>query len=58
MNYYRTLDQQNEMVDFLDFSHYEHDYSIFFDPLHLNVKGQKIITDSLIEVLSKDSYLN
>jgi len=58
MNYYRTLAQQNEMVDFLDFSHYEHDYSIFFDPLHLNVKGQKIVTDSLIEVLSKDSYLN
>jgi len=52
MTYYRKLAEENENVEFIDFSKYESDYSIFFDPLHLNVKGQKLVTDSLATLLN------
>lgn len=43
----------NDLVEYLDFNpQYSTDYSIFFDPIHLNPKGQAIITDELIEFLN------
>lgn len=51
MNYYRGLANKNNKVDFIDFTKYESKHEIFFDPLHLNVKGQTLVTDSLIQYL-------
>lgn len=50
MDYYHKL-ADNRMVYFIDFSKYESNYNLFFDPLHLNIKGQILVTDSLIKFL-------
>ena len=56
MEYYRKL-ANNNMVYFIDFTKHESNYELFFDPLHLNVNGQTLVTDSLIQFLKK-SILN
>ena len=50
MEYYRKL-ANNNMVYFIDFTKHESNYELFFDPLHLNVNGQTLVTDSLIQFL-------
>lgn len=51
MEYYQKL-ADNDKIYFIDFTKYEANHELFFDPLHLNVKGQTLVTDSLIKVLS------
>lgn len=51
MDYYRGLANRNERVEFVDFSDYESRYDLFVDPLHLNVCGQTVVTDSLVKLL-------
>lgn len=49
IEYYNTLASKSESVDFIDYSpEYEKRLDIFFDPIHLNVKGQEEITKRLI----------
>ena len=58
ISYYHSLADNNNMVTFVDFNpKYEYEYRLFFDPLHLNVTGQKIITDSLIQTIKNHSDL-
>lgn len=53
MNWFRNFADSDENVYFWDFNpQYQSDYSLFSDRLHLNVKGQKVITDELIERLN------
>jgi len=33
---------------------YSHDYSLFFDPIHMNPKGQDLITKELIKLLKNN----
>lgn len=50
LSYYNELDKKNDLVHFVNYSpYYEEDYSLFFDPIHLNRKGQKIVTERFIK---------
>lgn len=50
INWYNDYVSKNPMVEFWDFNpDYASDHSIFSDRLHLNVKGQKIITKELVK---------
>ncbi len=56
--YYQNLDADNSKVHFLNLSpSYENDNSLFFDPIHLNVCGQKKVTEDLIGFLAENNYL-
>ena len=45
-------DLTNDQVKFVDFQEpWSHRYDLFFDPIHLNPKGQFLITEKLIEFL-------
>ena len=58
IGYYNSLDSVNEMVTFIDFNPiYEYNYKVFSDPLHLNVQGQRIITDSIAKKIKEDKIL-
>lgn len=53
MNWFYTLASNRELVEFLDFNpKYASDYSIFSDRLHLNNKGQQVITTELINYIN------
>lgn len=57
ISYYHSLAENNDMVTFIDFNpKYEYEYSLFFDPLHLNVSGQQVVTDALIQIIKEDTY--
>lgn len=50
MKWYADYADANPLVDFLDFNpQYESDYSLFSDRLHLNNKGQQVITGELVK---------
>lgn len=53
MEWFANFANENALVEFIDFNpEYSSDHSIFSDRLHLNSKGQQIITTKLV------SYLN
>ncbi len=54
MEYYQKL-ADNDKVYFIDFTKYESNHELFFDPLHLNINGQTLVTDSLFKVLSNNN---
>lgn len=59
MEWYTNFANENKLIEFVDYnSKYSSDYSIFSDRLHLNKKGQQLITNELITELSnkKRSY--
>lgn len=59
IEYYKTIDAQSDYVHFIDYSpYYDSDYEIFFDPIHLNVNGQKEITNRFIKDLKELRILN
>lgn len=50
IEWYRDYADSEELVEFVDYNpEYSGDFTIFSDRLHLNRKGQKIITDELIQ---------
>lgn len=50
IEWYHQYADKNDNVIFWDFNpEYQSDYSIFSDRLHLNQKGQKVITEEIIE---------
>ncbi len=49
---FRALSEKDSGVIFLDYnSEYEQQHELFYDPIHMNPKGQKIITSRLISDL-------
>jgi hypothetical protein len=53
IEYYKGLDAQSDYVHFIDYSpYYNDDYQIFFDPIHLNIYGQKEITNRFVKDLN------
>jgi hypothetical protein len=51
---YKEYANSNKMVEYIDFNPgYSSDYSIFYDPIHLNPKGQELLTEELIKKLAK-----
>lgn len=52
MNWYKSYANSNDLIEFWDFNpKYESDYSIFSDRIHVNNKGQQIITEEIIKKL-------
>ncbi len=53
LDYYQSLDKSSKYVHFINYSpYYDENYNIFFDPIHLNIDGQKEITDRFIKDIS------
>lgn len=53
--WYKDYASQNDLVDYWDFNpEYSSHHDIFVDRLHLNEKGQQIITDELIRRLKEN----
>lgn len=51
-----NLDKEFSNVIIFNYSKpYSHDYSLFFDPIHMNPKGQELVTKRLIDDL-KDNF--
>lgn len=51
---FQQMDHDSENVTFLNYlDPWSHDYSLFFDPIHMNPKGQKLVTGKLIEDLNQ-----
>lgn len=47
--YFHSLAMASPLVKFIDYDKlYNHHANLFFDPLHLNVEGQKLMTNRLI----------
>ncbi len=55
---FKQMADEFENVSFLNYLEpYSHDYSLFFDQIHMNPKGQELITKRLIQDL-KEEFLN
>lgn len=55
LNYYHSLDSSSNHILFLNYNmEYSNNIELFFDPIHLNVTGQKTLTKQL----SQDIKLN
>ena len=53
LDYYQLLDNSSKYIHFINYSpYYDENYNIFFDPIHLNVNGQKIVTERFIKDIS------
>ncbi|WP_302285379.1 SGNH/GDSL hydrolase family protein [Bacteroides clarus] len=53
IKYYQQLDSISSYVHFINYSpYYDEDNHIFFDPIHLNINGQKIITTRFMKDIS------
>ena len=52
---YKELTEKSPFIEYWDFNYppYSTDYSLFFDPIHLNPKGQQGLTTLLIEQLKR-----
>lgn len=52
IDWYRNYATTDSLIEFWDFNPaFSSNHAIFSDPIHLNVKGQKLITDELIKRL-------
>lgn len=52
IRWFQEYADSEELVEFMDYNpKYSEDYTIFSDRLHLNRKGQQIITDELIDYI-------
>lgn len=59
VEYYMSLDAQSAYVHFIDYSpYYDSYYEFFFDPIHLNVAGQKEITSRFIKNINTLGLFN
>jgi hypothetical protein len=59
ISYQKTIEifqlyaDNSDLIEYWDFNpEYESDYSIFYDPIHLNPRGQQLITDEIINRLN------
>lgn len=51
---FRDFEHQFQNIKFINFLEpFSHQYDLFFDPIHLNPKGQRVITNKLISRLKK-----
>lgn len=51
---FENLATNNALIEYWDYNQppYSTDYSLFFDPIHLNPKGQQVITEKIIKQLN------
>lgn len=54
---FNQLEQDYDNVVFLNFLEpFSHKHELFYDPIHLNPKGQKVVTNQLIKELKRMGY--
>lgn len=54
IGWFKSFAAESPSVRYWDFNpRHESDYDLFYDPIHLNVKGQQVITGELIELLKE-----
>ena len=54
MQIYTDFVAANELVEYWDLNpDFSNNYSLFYDPIHLNPKGQEMVTEELIERLKR-----
>ncbi len=54
IQYFSDFTATHPNVEYWDFNpEYASDYSIFYDPIHLNTKGQQCITEKLVDCLNQ-----
>ncbi len=54
LNILQQIDDDFESVSLLNYLEpWAHDYTLFFDPIHMNPKGQKLVTEKLIKDLKQ-----
>lgn len=52
---FRDLENEYNNVEFVNYLEpFSHQHDLFFDPIHLNPKGQSIVTEKLITYLNKN----
>lgn len=52
ISFYKDLDDRYDNLTFINFNEkYESKHELFFDPVHLNPQGQRIITEDLIKFI-------
>lgn len=57
IEWFHNYADSQQLVEFWDFNpKYSHDYSIFSDRLHLNRKGQEVITGEIISKLNAEKW--
>lgn len=50
ISYFQEITKKNRLISYWDYNPvYSNNYSLFFDPIHLNPKGQEVITQELIQ---------
>ena len=55
ISYFQELDDTSEWIHYLDLNPTNSDrYELFFDAIHLNTDGQKVINDEIVEYLRKE----
>ena len=53
---FRSIDKNNNNVEFVNFLEpFSHQYELFFDPIHLNQKGQSKVTNELIKLFNTNN---
>ena len=58
-NYFKNIAALNNGISYLELIEpFSHDYSIFFDPVHLNPKGQKLITTEIVKEVNELNTVN
>lgn len=58
LDYFRTVAKSDTSINLIEYlDPWSSDYSMFFDPIHLNPTGQKEITDSL-SIYIRNTYLS
>jgi len=56
--YYKSLAERNANVYYINFTEEMYsDYDLFFNPTHVNVRGQKVFTERLCEEMKKINVL-
>lgn len=54
IRYFKSLDEASSNIYYWDFNpDYSSRYELFFDPIHLNVKGQQVINEQLVQRFNK-----
>ena len=50
IDYFNSLADSSPLVYYWDFNpYYSEQYELFFDPIHLNATGQKVINEQLVQ---------
>ena len=55
IDYFKNLDKQNDLIYYLDFNpKYSGKYDLFFDPIHVNPEGQKVLSREIDSFILKN----